>query len=109
MHFTTNLVILIPFLSTRTEFSSKLQKDAMKYRVIIIAKLAKQGGFRMFWGSFVSLSQSFCRFPPLSYFLIFLFLGAYEPSDGVASRGVFRAQSTANLGQISANLGRNPP
>jgi hypothetical protein len=55
----------------------------------------------MFLALFFSLRQGV---QPFLIFLFFLFLGVCEPSDSVASRGVFRAESTANLGRNFSKL-----
>jgi hypothetical protein len=56
----------------------------------------------MFFESFFSFPQSF---GPFFLFFFSSFLGACEPSDGVASRGVLKAKSTANLERIYAKVG----
>jgi hypothetical protein len=85
-----------------TEFWSMLQNEAMKYTVNNQQKPDKQGGFMMFLRSFFSLSQSSA---PFFIFLFSYFLGACEPSDGAASRGVFGAQFTVNLVRNLCKLG----
>jgi hypothetical protein len=60
----------------------------------------------MFSVSFFPLRQNLW---PFFIFLFSYFLGACEPSDGVASKGVLCAESTANLGENRAFLGGKPP